>query len=284
MRLPGPSRRARTPSSRAGLATRGSILATTVAAAVLGAASPAAADATVSPATAEQGAGVNLTFTVTNDHPKAAITEVRLLMPPATPVAEVYPLSVPDWAPQTTLRTLNPPLRSIHGGAPVTATTAGILWTATAGRAIAPGGTADLMVAMGPLPESDRITFTLQPTYADGSTGPALPPVAMTLTAPVAVMEDPTGGDDFSDVLRQAEAGTSPWTYAGWIVALLIAVGAVVAVLRSGRACTPAADPRSEAGTSGDAAAAASAEVTTDGDETIAPERRVSAWSYRDGP
>ena len=124
------------------------MLAAAVAAGVLGAASPAAADVTVSPPSAPQGSGANVTFTVTNTAP-SAITKVKLRLPADLPVAEVYPLSVDDWAPQITNRKLDTPLTSIHAGRRSPRPPRTITWIAMPGKALAPGKSADLAVALG---------------------------------------------------------------------------------------------------------------------------------------
>jgi uncharacterized protein YcnI len=301
---------------------RACVLAAAVAAGVLCAAAPAAADVTVSPSAAPQGAGSNLTFAVKNTH-TAAMTGIRLVLPAATPVAEVYPLSVPDWAPRITTRTLNPPMQSMHGGSPVTEATATIEWTAAAGKAVPPGGSAEVMVAIGPLPQTDTMSFEVQATYADGSTGPAIAPVVLNLT-PVAGVEEPAG-EDIAAEGAATDGGGGSWAVAGWLVALVIGAVAVAVMVRSRRAGgssrTPAArtqpartqpggatppattttgdepggaDP--EEGAAAPAWAAPNEAKVAVPDEPVADEpatndpadtthrARVTAWSYRDGP
>lgn len=268
-----------------------------VIAAVLLGASPAAADTAVTPATAWHGAGVNLTFTVTNEHPSAAITKVRLVLPTASPVAEVYALSVPDWAPLLTDRELNPPLQGIHGEAPLTRTVATILWSAVPGKAIPPGGKADLKVAVGPMPVTDQLRFALEPTYDDASTAPALPPVTLALTpAPAPASEqDTTPAEDV--IVVETDSGMGFWGAAGWVAALLLAVAGGVFVLRTRRISAArtatadegptAASEHSQHTCADDAAASdrdeAAVDRSADPAET-AHRARVTAWSYRDRP
>jgi uncharacterized protein YcnI len=95
---------------------RAGVLAAAVAAGVLCAASPAAADVTVSPPSAPQGSGTNVTFKVTNTA-RSPITKVKLMLPAELPVAEAYPLSVDDWAPLITTKSLATPMDGIHGEA-----------------------------------------------------------------------------------------------------------------------------------------------------------------------
>jgi hypothetical protein len=265
---------------------RAGVLAATVTAGVLGMACPAMADVTVDPPSAPQGSGANVHFKVTNTA-QSAITKVKLVMPADTPVAEVFPLSVDNWAPLITNRKLATPLTSIHGGTPVTETAASITWIAVKGKAIAPGQSADLAVALGPLPTTSQIRFTVEPTYADGKTGPAMPPAMLTLT-PAAAGQEATGhsghsgtgstsGDSSADdaafaaVVSQAEQGPGFWTIAGWVVAALAVAGAVVMMLRGRRRSAPSdtADEPDE---------------PADDQEPVAAGTRVTAWSYKDGP
>ena len=221
-------------------------------AAVIGAllASPALADATVSPATAEQGSGENLTFHVTNSG-TAPLGTITLRLPDDTPVAEVYPLSVDDWAPRIQMRTLATPLTTIHGGTPATETASSITWLAMPGHNLPVGAATDLSVAVGPLPTLSSMQFTITSTYAGGKAGPSMP-AALTLTpAPAGqpaaaghahggAATDTTGTTDGTDaedaefkaIAEDATRGPSVFAVLGWVVAGLALVGVAVMVLR----------------------------------------------------
>jgi hypothetical protein len=266
------------------------VLAAAVTAGVLCAAAPAAADVTVSPSTAAQGEGSNLTMHVVNDHKTAAITKIRLVLPAATPVAEVYPLSVDDWAPTITNRPLNPPMQGMHGGTPLTEATGSITWTAAPGKALLPGKAADVKIAIGPLPTTDLMTFEVQATYADGSAGPTIAPVALTLTpAPAGLVEEPFLDEPVPD--DPADDG-GPWGAVGWLIALIAAAVAAVAVIRSRRVVGPGTDrdagsdaPADAEAEQADRQADEQADATPGNDPQDSTHRaRVSAWSYRDGP
>ena len=216
-------------------------------------AGPALADVTVSPPSAVQGSGENLIFHVTNTGTQP-MSSVTLKLPADTPVAEVYPLSVPQWAPKIAMRTLASPLPTIHGDTTTTQTAGAITWIAMPGQALAPGRTADLGVAIGPLPDLSSMPFTVSATYAGGKPGPAMPPVTLTLTpaAPGAAAQthaghggaaataDPAAADGSSDaenaafaaVVAQAERGTPVWSIAGWVVAGLALLAGLWLVLR----------------------------------------------------
>ncbi|WP_433718325.1 DUF1775 domain-containing protein [Actinoplanes sp. CA-051413] len=265
---------------------RAGVLAAAVAAGVLCAASPAAADVTVSPPSAPQGSGTNVTFKVTNTA-RSPITKVKLMLPAELPVAEAYPLSVDDWAPLITTKSLATPMDGIHGEA-IAETAADITWTAMPGKALAPGKSADLPVAMGPMPASAQMSFTLQATYADPAKGAPLPPVVLSLTpaapgqqaAPHSGGHNGTGTSDTGDAdaatfaaLIDANDGPGFWTIAGWVVAALAAAAGAVAVLRARR--RPA-----------ETAATEEPEAEPDDKELVGAAKtpRVTSWSYKDGP
>ncbi|MFI7603003.1 DUF1775 domain-containing protein [Actinoplanes sp. NPDC049681] len=260
---------------------RAGILAATVAAGVLGLAAPAAADVTVSPPSVPQGSGQDLGFRLTNTA-KSPITRLKLILPADTPVAEVSPLSVPDWAPLIENRRLETPLPTIHGGTPVTETTGSITWIAMPGKALPPGKSTDLTVAIGPMPSTGTtMTFTVQPTYADPAKGAPMPPVALALTpgdGSAAAGHAGHGGTTtdtdadaatFAALAQAADDGPGFWTIAGWVVAALAAAAGVIAVLRSRRRPAPA-----DEGTPAE----------EDKELVAAGTPRVTAWSYKDGP
>jgi hypothetical protein len=240
---------------------RAGVLAAAVATGVLCAASPAAADVTVSPPSAPQGSGTNVTFKVTNTA-RSAITKLKLVLPADQPVAEAYPLSVDDWAPMITHRPLATPLDGVHGEA-ITETAADITWTAMPGKALAPGKSAELPVAMGPMPASAQMSFTVQPTYADPAKGAPLPPAVLTLTPAAPGQGAATHGGGhagstgsgtsdadaatFQALIDAADDGPGFWTIAGWVVAALAAAAGAIAVLRARRRPAPAAaEPEAE--------------------------------------
>ncbi|MEU4692927.1 DUF1775 domain-containing protein [Actinoplanes sp. NPDC023714] len=234
------------------MARRAGVLTVVSAAAVLFAAGPAAADVTVSPASAPQGSGENLTFRVTNDGAKP-ITEVTLRIPADSPIAEVYPLSVDDWAPRIDWQKLSRPLAQIHGATPVDEVPSAITWIAVNGATIAPGKSADLTVALGPLPTLSSVAFTLDSKYADGSAAPAMPPATLALTpsdgtattshhgaaAGAAGTEQqaalsPQEQAAFNEILEEGD-GPSVLSLTGWAVAALALLGAGWALLRNRR-------------------------------------------------
>ncbi len=214
------------------------------------AATPALADVTVSPTTAVQGSGENVTLHVTNDGAKP-IHSITLGFPDDTPFAEAYPLSVDNWAPKIETRTLSTPLATLHGNVPTTETASAITWLAMPGKDLAPGQRADLTAAIGPLPSLSSVQFNVSTTYADGKPGPAMPPASMTLTpdttggqasghghggaATGATTADGTTAEEadlFADAIAEADRGPSVWSIGGWVVAGLALIGGAVMMLR----------------------------------------------------
>jgi hypothetical protein len=261
----------------------------------------------VNPATAVRGTGVNLSFHVTNPHPSAALTSVTLTLPTDHPIAEVYPLSVPDWAPRLTSRPLNPPVPGLHGS-PLSEATASVTWTAMPGRAIAPGQATDLPVAMGPLPDTGHLQFTVAGSYADGTTAAltvGAGPVTLTLTpagpqagaqpGPAAGHPGHGGADAQAappaprqpaqePVAQQApaEPADAGWGLLGWLAAALAAAFGIGATMRARRQPAPApASAERPAATHGEARNSVSDEQP---DDAATGRVRVTAWSYRDGP
>jgi uncharacterized protein YcnI len=131
-------------------------------------ASPAAADVTVTPSTGTQGGALKLVFRLSEDRSPAYTTQVDVYLPAETPVAEVYPMSVPHWAPKVTMRTLDQPVEAIHGT--LTSEVASIVtWTRVVDASGKPGSGAELIISLGPLPDADRMVFTVVQRYSDGA-------------------------------------------------------------------------------------------------------------------
>lgn len=264
------------------------------AAGVLGVtAGPAYADVTVSPASVPQGSGQNLTYHYVNDGTQP-VSQVTLLIPADSPIAEVYPLSVDDWAPKIDYQKLTEPLKTIHGGTPVTEAPKSITWIAMTGKEIKPGGAADLSVALGPLPTLSSISFSLTGKYADGKDAPAQ-------TASLALTPDPDGsvaaaahaahgatGTDtgtasdedalFQQAVTEAQndaRGGSALSMLGWVIALLALLGAGWVVLRNRHRASEEPD---ESPAPEDESADGSASAETDEDkEPVAAGR----WSLK---
>lgn len=137
-------------------------------AAALALAVPAVADVTVTPDVAPRGGPAALVFTVPEERPKAHTTKVELLVPEATPIAEVYPMSVDGWAPLTTSRKLTKPLALIHGTR-TSEVVSKVTWKRVGKTAPKPGQPALLKLSMGPMPDAEQVSFAIVQTYSDGT-------------------------------------------------------------------------------------------------------------------
>lgn len=127
----------------------------------------AAADVTISPSTAEQGGAAAITLQVRNDRPGAFTKQVEVQFPQATPIAEVYPMSVPYWAPIATSRKLDAPVQGIHNDG-LTIVTAAVTWIRADDAPKAPA-VENLGLQLGPLPKIDELVLTVVQTYSDGT-------------------------------------------------------------------------------------------------------------------
>jgi uncharacterized protein YcnI len=147
-------------------------------------AAPASADVTLAPDQATQGDAARLAFRVTSEGGSAPTTKVQVSLPAATPIAEVYPLSNPDWAPSLTQKHLDQPIEAIHGTRTSDVVTR-ITWTARPGWQLRPDTSSVLEVELGPLPETGQVAFTVTQTHADGSVTEQ-PPLVLNLAPPPA--------------------------------------------------------------------------------------------------
>lgn len=123
-------------------------------------------DVTVTPDQAVRGDAAKLIFRVTDERGAAYTTKIELLLPEAAPIAEVWPLTVPDWAPSVVTRKLDRPLDGLHHGR-VSEVTSQITWIRAEGAPRADA--AELQVSLGPMPETDRMLFAVVQTYSDGA-------------------------------------------------------------------------------------------------------------------
>jgi uncharacterized protein YcnI len=238
-------------------------------AAVVGAvalATPAAADVTVTPPNALQGGPAELAFHVPDERPGAYTTKVELVPPDATPIAEIYPMSVDGWAPMTATRKLDQPVDLIHGTS-TTEVPSSITWTRVVDVAPTPGQPVVLTVSLGPMPQADRVVFTIVQTYSDGTVvrwadQPADGGAQSKNQAPIVTLIDPTpaggtqgGGAQTADGAPPAQAakivnsGTNGVLGAGLLVSLAAGLGLDGwMILRSVRRISRAAGRSSLAG------------------------------------
>jgi hypothetical protein len=128
-----------------------------------------------------------------------------------------------------------------------------IAWIAMPGRALPPGRSTDFRVSIGPMPTVSRIAFTVLATYAGATTATAMPPVSLTLTpAATAQTGNASGGGGaatdpdaalFAQLVAENKGGPSVLSVAGWVVAVLVAIGAGVLIRRRPAAAGVDAEP-----------------------------------------
>jgi len=177
---------------RGRIRARGRTLLLAVGSSALGAvglAGAAAADVVISPTEAVRGDAVRVTFHVHNHHPGVHTTVVRVDLPAATPVAEVYPLSVPDWTPTVAYRPAERPLPGIHGDGidqAVSSAVSSVTWTRAQDAPPAPA-TDELELELGPLPQVATFAFTVTQKHSDGTaqrwSAPSAPSVGGSIRA-----------------------------------------------------------------------------------------------------
>jgi len=211
-------------------------------------ASPAAANVTLLPAPTTQGDAANLTFRVSNDSSAATITRIEVRFPQDQPIAEVYPLSTDNWAPQITTHPVDKPLPSLHGAGSVTDATSAVTWTAMPGLALKPGQSVDLTVAAGPLPSTPQLVIGVIVTRSDGvverwTRAPGATSATVDERPAVVISLAPATGDAAAAHDHGAAAGAQPTgvaapasngdgnsPYIKWVLVILVILGGLTAV------------------------------------------------------
>lgn len=133
----------------------------------VGLAPSASADVYISPSEGVQGSATRITFHVHNHRAGVYTTRLQVDLPAAAPVAEVFPMTVPDWAPKILFRPVDRPLPGIHGSE-LTEATSSVIWTRAADAPPA-AGTEELYLEMGPLPAVPEYAFSVTQTSSDGT-------------------------------------------------------------------------------------------------------------------
>ncbi|WP_433077368.1 DUF1775 domain-containing protein [Dactylosporangium sp. CA-052675] len=215
--------------------------------ALAGIAAPAAADVVVTPTEAVQGDGADLTLRITNESRTASVTAIDLRLPADTPIAEVYPLSVDDWAPAMTNEKVDKPLASLHGYQ-ITEVTTAITWIAMPDRALPPGKTTELYLSIGPLPAVDRLAFAVVLTNSDGTrTNLTVPALALKPGEGTAHAAGHGEAEPQPQPVAQAETGGP--SYLLWSLVALLGIGVVCivsVVLQNRRKPVPAPEEESK--------------------------------------
>jgi uncharacterized protein YcnI len=126
-------------------------------------AGPAFAHVTIKPGEAEQGGYSTQVFQVPNETTDANTTQVEVTMPADQPIASVSVEPVPGWEINVEK---GKPAKPINAhGEEISEVVTKITWS---GGSIPPGYFQTFPVSMGPLPETDSLTFKAVQTYSDG--------------------------------------------------------------------------------------------------------------------
>jgi hypothetical protein len=219
----------------------GTVVAGVAALVVFGLAEPAAADVSVNPTEAEQLAAGRLTFRVTNDNPTASIVRVEVRLPVEAQILEAYPIAVPDWAPLISM--------TATGGDRSREVATAVTWVTMPGKDLKPGASADLLLAMGPLPAIDTLYIDVVETRSDGTTEMWAGAGVTTASAQHPALElalRPQAAppvDDAAAAEPESEEATGGWN-SGRLLLILLVIGVVTlfAYLWQRRASTRADD------------------------------------------
>lgn len=213
----------------------GSVVAGATLAGALSVGGPAFADVTVDPTSAPRGAGARVTFQVPEQRPGAHTTKVQIDLPAESPIAEAVPMSVEDWAPRISNRTLDEPIVGLHG-TQVAEVTERITWIRVRPPGAQPGAAVEFPISIGGLPDADQLTFALVQTYSDGTVvhWGGSPGDASSGPAPVLTLTDADSATDGHDPHASPSAVGAPAsgvTNGGGVLGLVVAGAAAGALL-----------------------------------------------------
>jgi uncharacterized protein len=138
--------------------------------AVLGLATPAAAHVKVSGIDTKPGGYGVLTFRVPTESDTAATTELRVILPEATPIYLVNTQPKPGWTVNVALKDLPEPQTDRDGTVHYQYVTQ-VAWKAdTPDAAIKPHQFDMFNISVGPLPDLPQLALPAQQVYGDGHT------------------------------------------------------------------------------------------------------------------
>jgi periplasmic copper chaperone A len=127
-------------------------------------ATPAFAHVSVNPSEANQGGYTKVAFRVPNEKDDAFTTQIEVVIPTDHPIASVSVRPHPGWSYTVEKTKLATPITTDDGDK-VEEAVSKITWK---GGSIKPGEFDEFEVSMGPLPDSDSITFKVLQTYSNG--------------------------------------------------------------------------------------------------------------------
>lgn len=209
-----------------------------ITAVLVGIAGPAFAHVNVSSTDATQGGFGKAVFRVPTESETASTTKLVVTLPEATPFAFVTAQSKPGWKVTIEEAKLDKPTKV--GEFELTKAVRTITWTST-GDGIPPSQFDEFAISGGPFPKADKIAFTAEQTYSDGTvvawdqeqkgkTEPEHPAPTLTLAQPV---EDSAASQSEHTHEDKSESDNTGRWLGG--VALAVAAVALVVALRENR-------------------------------------------------
>jgi hypothetical protein len=162
-----------------------------------------------------------LTFRVTNESTTASIVRIEVRLPVEARILEVYPIAAADWAPMTTMRSVD--------GNPDHDIPESVTWITMPGKDIKPGATSELTLAIGPMPVADRLLIDVLQTRSDGTVvtwagaSPAGDAATRHPAFALTLRPDPAATVAEEPVAEEPESGSNGWR----ILLILLAIGLV---------------------------------------------------------
>jgi uncharacterized protein YcnI len=234
-------------------------------------ASPALAHVTVHSSDAVSGGSdAELSFRVPDEESSASTTKVEIVLPTDQALAGAYAQPKAGWTLVTTNRKLATPITTDDGK--ITDVLATATWTATSGG-IKANQYDEFNLAVGQLPKADSLVFKALQTYSDGNVvrwielkapgataDPEHPAPVLTLSSPApadaggssapsasgSAAASPSAAPattSSSDTTKASDSSAKTLGGAGLGVAVLAALLALAALVRSGRAAGARAKP-----------------------------------------
>lgn len=135
--------------------------------ALVGVAASASAHVTVSSPDATAGGWGKLVFRVPTESETASTTSITVKLPTNTPLARVSSQPKPGWTVKLTKVSHEKPIKV--GDFELTETISAVTWTTT-GDGIEPGEFDEFSLSVGPLPEAESLSFSVDQRYSDDTT------------------------------------------------------------------------------------------------------------------
>lgn len=220
---------------------RSLLLGTIVAIMLCATALTASAHVSINPSTAEEGGYGTFSFKVPNETEDATTTKVVVQFPTDDPIASVSVQPKPGWTYSVAKEKINKPEKDDDGNT-VDEAVSTITWE---GGTIKPGEFDQFTVSMGPLPETDSLTFKALQTYdngdvvswieesVEGAAEPEHPAMVLSLTKPTSDSSHHATVTKKSAVtVTKTDDTTKTLAYVGIGVAGLALLLAIIAVFK----------------------------------------------------